>query len=132
MLLIHDLGECRYGDIIAKEKTEEDKKKEELYFKEFSFMSYMLPYKNSIYQLSELRDNFENKKTLNGKIAKEIDELEAVNQFLAYKFDHEEEKNNQQLNIEEWVERFRNENPNMHEYVKNIFNIILTKYNLNK
>ena len=74
MCIIHDLGEAFTGDIPAFEKTAEDEKKEEELLYDWV---RSLP-KSYAEEMQQLYKEMEERKTLEAKIYKAIDGLEAV------------------------------------------------------
>lgn len=82
MLIIHDLGETYVGDLTPKEKTNEDKKLEEMSFK---YMSLMGTY-NSIncIDIDALFCAFTHHDDINSKIARELDKLDNLLQLYIY------------------------------------------------
>ena len=93
MCLIHDLGECFTGDIPTFEKTAEDEKREEELL--YSWVgSLPEPYRT---EMSELYEEMTQRKTLEAKIFKALDGLEAVIQHneadISTWSDHEYELN---------------------------------------
>ena len=102
MLLIHDLAESKYGDIIVKE--DKDKENEAKYFEDSKWFSFILPNENKVHRFYKLWNDFENGITINGKIAKEIDKIEAYIQLLYYK--HVKGENLTAAQISEWKKDF--------------------------
>lgn len=74
MCIIHDLGEAFTGDIPAFEKTESDERREEKLLREW-VSSLPEPYAE---KMGALYDEMEERNTLEAKIYKAIDSLEAV------------------------------------------------------
>lgn len=74
MTIIHDLGEAFTGDIPCFEKTEEDTEKEDCIFSEW-IENFPETEKN---QWKELFSEMENQETVESKIYKALDKLEAV------------------------------------------------------
>lgn len=74
MCLIHDLGEAFTGDIPTFEKTEEDEKKEEKILEKW-LMSLPKPFNR---EMTELFQEMSERKSLEAKIFKALDNLEAL------------------------------------------------------
>lgn len=91
MCLIHDLGECFTGDIPTFKKTEKDEQKEEQLLREWVDQLPM-PFQK---EMADLYAEMEERKTVEAKIYKALDNLEAVLQHnesdLATWEDHEYE-----------------------------------------
>jgi len=124
MLLIHDIAESRIGDIINKSET--DRENERNYYKELKWVSYILPNCNTLYSSEELFEDFENGKTVNGEIAKEIDRIEAFTQLLLYK--HKRNENLSEEQIKEWEKGFIGVKSLKFEITRNIFELIKKHY----
>ena len=73
-VLIHDLGEAFTGDIPTFEKTEEDEKKEEKILEKW-LMSLPKPFNR---EMTELFQEMSERKSLEAKIFKALDNLEAL------------------------------------------------------
>lgn len=83
MLVVHDLAEAHTGDIPKGEKNKQDEIDEKsrfLYYKELNF-----PNKINIEGIYNLWEEFTLCKTLNSKIAKDIDQLECYIQLSFYR-----------------------------------------------
>ena len=74
MCLIHDLGECFTGDIPTFKKTEKDEQKEEQLLREWVDQLPM-PFQK---EMADLYAEMEERKTVEAKIYKALDNLEAV------------------------------------------------------
>ncbi len=74
MCIIHDLGECFTGDIPVFEKSEQDEEKEKKMLYEWVAS---LP-KNYVEEMKNLYEEMEARETLEAKIYKSIDGMEAV------------------------------------------------------
>lgn len=82
MLLYHDLAECDIHDHLPEEKTADVKSKEKDFYEKLSmYRTYGFFDTKKIY---DLWYEFENKDTINSKVANEIDKIEAYTQLLSY------------------------------------------------
>ena len=84
MILIHDIAESRIGDIILKNET--DVLEERLFYEDMRWVSYLLENENSLSSIDDMWDDFEFGKSINGRIARELDRLEGFIQLLHYKY----------------------------------------------
>ncbi len=84
-LLIHDLAETYIGDKLPEETTGEHKQKENECMQKI-FMHQMYSNVGSMAEYKNIWENFDlNSSDINGKIAKEIDVIQAIYQYCIYK-----------------------------------------------
>ncbi len=95
MLLIHDLGETRVGDIVTAEKSQKDIDEEDCFFKDNEFLC-SFPYIYGLGNTKKMWDEFKGNSSINAKIANDIDKIEPLIQAYIY----EKEGNN--IGIKEW------------------------------
>ena len=84
MLLVHDLAESITGDILPEDSTEESKRRERETYEEIGLLG-MYDQFSDTHRIFALWEEFEDRKTLNGIIAKEIDKLENLVQLFVYR-----------------------------------------------
>lgn len=97
MLLMHDLAEVKIGDIISYEKIPKDVLNESRRFNYYEFLC-SFPKIYGLGNRKALWDEFEEKSTINAKIANDIDKIEPVIQAAIYK------ENGNEINLKEWID----------------------------
>lgn len=83
MLLIHDLAESITGDILPENSSEMSKRREREVYEEIGLLGTYEQFSNMT-RVYSLWDEFEDRRTINGKIAKEIDKIENLVQLFLY------------------------------------------------
>lgn len=97
MLLLHDLAEVKIGDIVTFEKVSQDSVNES---KRFDYYEFLCSFPK-IYGLGNRKaiwDEFEEKSTINAKVANDMDKIESVIQAAVYK------KKENDIDLKEWIE----------------------------
>ena len=84
MLTVHDLAECYTGDLIPEEKNNITATTEEEQFRSFRVWD-ALPAYSSFNEIANLWAEFNERKTINAKIAHDIDKLEPLFQLYLYR-----------------------------------------------
>lgn len=84
MLLIHDLAESITGDILPEDNTDESKQREREVQEEIGLIGTYDQFADTS-EIAALWEEFEDRKTINGTIAKEIDKLENLVQLFVYR-----------------------------------------------
>lgn len=84
MILLHDIGESYTGDIVATQKTADEKFKEQQITRAI-FMSSTYNEVSSLTYYKEIWDEFIKNSTINAKLAHEIDKIENLVQILIYR-----------------------------------------------
>ncbi len=125
MLLMHDNGEVRIGDL--RKKTDEEKLREKRYFQDLIWVSYLFDHTNRLIAAYEDWEDFENGKTINGKIAREIDRLEGFSQLMYYK--HVQNENLSEEDVRKWKADFEGDDKQLSQWTSPIFKQIVGHYN---
>lgn len=99
MILFHDLAECITGDIPSHEKTTEQREYENRIAKSISDYS-SFPKIYGLWEKKDIWDDFSNQKSINAKLAHEIDKIDSLVQALLYK----ERNDKNKISIDEWKE----------------------------
>jgi 5'-deoxynucleotidase YfbR-like HD superfamily hydrolase/nucleoside phosphorylase len=84
MLMFHDLGEVRTGDITPDRMTEAKKSEQRLFIQQFSTLCHFVGLEGGE-RVATLVEEFESDRGLNAKIARDIDRLELLLQLFIYK-----------------------------------------------
>ena len=84
MLVVHDMAEAYTGDVPFGYKTNQDKKKEKARWCYYDSLAKHSPFKN-LSTIKKLWDEYEENKSINAKIAKDIDQIESFTQLIMYK-----------------------------------------------
>lgn len=83
LLTVHDVGEAETGDILSKDKTGEDREREQSAMRSFFETYYPEDEGGMLFELWKDAES-ENPRNINAKIAKEIDYIQSVYQYLKY------------------------------------------------
>lgn len=113
MCLIHDLGEAFTGDIPTFNKTEADEEREETLLNEW-VKSLPEPFADEMY---ELYQEMEERKTLEARIYKALDNLEAliqhnesdINTWIPLEYDLQMTYGNDKVQFSEYLTKLRDE-----------------------
>lgn len=100
MILLHDLAEVRFGDIVTPEKGVKDVENESNFFNYSEFLC-SFPHVYGLGNQKKLWDEFNRNSTINAKIANDVDKIEPLIQAYVYK------KRGNKIDLNEWMEYAR-------------------------
>lgn len=105
MILLHDLGETITGDIPKPEKVlnASYEKKEDKVMREL-FLKGTYPYMTNLNQCYVLWEEWNEQRTLNARVAKDLDTLQAMYKFCEYYKDHSDKFSDEKK--ESWLNEF--------------------------
>jgi 5'-deoxynucleotidase YfbR-like HD superfamily hydrolase len=83
MLIWHDLGEIQTGDVSPANLTEGLRASQKLFVDQFAMQSYFIGFDYGV-KIAKLCEDFEANRTLNARIAQDIDKLDSLLQASKY------------------------------------------------